>query len=315
MQNDFVNTMTTDGGMPAMQKVRKLFTVKTMPYWMILPACLLLAGVVLFPILRVFAYSLMDYSSLSIEEPAFIGLDNFVKLFTKDRVFKTALKNSARWVAWEVSLQLVIGCFAALALNQTFHGRSIARSLTLIPWAVSGVLTAILWSLMYNEHVGVLNDLLMRLGIITRKKAWLGDFSLVFPSVVVAELWRGIPFFAISLLAALQSISTDLYEAARIDGANYPQQLRYVVLPHLKDTILLTTLLRVVWEFNNVDVIFNLTGGGPANRTMTLSMYLSQQAIKSGEFGFGSSIAIFNFCILAVFAVCYLKLGRFTEEN
>lgn len=301
--------------MSEMQKIRRLFSVKTMPYWMILPTCLLLVGVVLFPILRVFGYSLMDYSSVSIKEPVFIGLDNFIKLFTKDRVFKIALKNSAKWVGWEVSLQLVAGCIAALALNQTFHGRSLARSLSLIPWAVSGVLTAILWSLIYNEHVGLLNDLLMKLGVITRKKAWVGDFKLVFPSVVAAELWRGIPFFSISLLAALQSISTDLYEAARIDGASYPQQLRYVVLPHLKDTILLTTLLRVVWEFNNVDVIFNLTGGGPANRTMTLSMYLSQQAIKSGEFGFGSAIAIFNFAVLAVFAVVYLKLGRFTEDN
>ena len=301
--------------MAEMQRIRKLFSVKTMPYWMILPTCLLLVGVVLFPILRVFGYSLMDYSSVSIKEPVFIGLDNFIKLFTKDRVFKIALKNSAKWVGWEVSLQLVAGCIAALALNQTFHGRSLARSLSLIPWAVSGVLTAILWSLIYNEHVGLLNDLLMKLGVITRKKAWVGDFKLVFPSVVAAELWRGMPFFSISLLAALQSISTDLYEAARIDGASYPQQLRYVVLPHLKDTILLTTLLRVVWEFNNVDVIFNLTGGGPANRTMTLSMYLSQQAIKSGEFGFGSAIAIFNFAVLAVFAVVYLKLGRFTENN
>ena len=299
----------------AVQRARRLFTVKTMPYWMVLPACLLLVCVVLFPIMRVFVYSLMDYSSVSIKEPVFIGLDNFVKLFTKDRVFKLALKNSARWVACEVSMQLLIGCAAALALNQTFHGRSLARSLSLIPWAVSGVLTAILWSLIYNEHMGLLNDLLMKLGLITRKQAWVGDFKLVFPSVLIAELWRGIPFFAISLLAALQSISTDLYEAARIDGANYPQQLCYVILPHLKDTILLTTLLRVVWEFNNVDVIFNLTGGGPANRTMTLSMYLSQQAIKSGEFGFGSAIAIFNFAILTVFAVVYLKLGRFTEEN
>lgn len=266
-------------------------------------------------LLRVFYYSFLDYNTVYNAAPTFVGFGNFLKMFGSDRVFKLALRNSLLWVVWEVVLQLLLGGVAALMLNQTFRGRALARSLSLVPWAVSGVLTAILWSLIYNEHIGLLNDLLMRLGLIPRKLAWLGDFGLVFPAVVTAELWRGIPFFAISLLAALQSISTDLYEAARIDGANYPQQLRYLILPHLKDTILLTTLLRTVWEFNNVDVIFNLTGGGPANRTMTLCMYISNQAIKSGNFGYGSALSIFSFCILTLFAVAYLKLGRFTDND
>lgn len=282
---------------------------------MIAPTLVLMLLVVFYPILRVFFYSMHEYTTVYNKPPVFIGADHFVKLFTQDRVFNTALGNSIKWVLWEVVLQLFCGGIMALALNQNFRGRNAARALSLVPWAVSGVLTAILWSLILNEHVGLLNDLLRRFGLITRKQAWLGDIKLVFPSVIVAELWRGIPFFTISLLAALQSISTDLYEASRIDGAGFFQQLYYVVLPHLKNTILLTTLLRAVWEFNNVDVIFNLTGGGPANKTMTLSMYISNQAIKNGNFGYGSAISIFNFVVLTLFALLYLKLGKFSEND
>lgn len=286
-----------------------------MPYIMIAPTCLLLVALMLYPILRVFGYSTMQYNGAFNVEPQFIGAGNFIEIFTKDSFFGKVLWNSFRWVAWEVALQFLFGCVTALILNQSFRGRSAARTVSLIPWAVSGVLTAILWQLIYNEHIGPLNDILLRLGVISRKIAWLGDFNLVFPSVIVAELWRGIPFFSISLLAALQNISPDLYEAARIDGASYFKQLRYVILPFLKDTILLTTLLRIVWEFNSVDVIFNLTGGGPGNRTMTLSMYITNQAIKSGDYGYGSALSIISFLILAVFAVLYLKAGGFANNE
>ena len=296
-----------------MKLKHKYLSVKAMPYWMIAPACILLVCVVLFPILRVFGYSTLEYNSAFGFEPKFTGLNYYVMMFTKDRIFGRVLGNSLRWVVFEVVLQLFFGCITALLLNQSFKGRSIARAISLIPWAVSGVLTAILWSLIYNEHVGLLNDLLIRLGITNKKHAWLGDFRLVFPAVVVAELWRGIPFFTISLLASLQSISTDLYEAAQIDGATYLQRLLYVIFSHLKDTIMLTTLLRTVWEFNSVDVIFNLTGGGPANMTMTLSMYISNQAIKGGNYGYGSALSTVSFLVLTVFAIVYLKLGNFAE--
>src|SRR5919205_1092217 len=117
-------------------------------------------------------------------------------------------------------------------------------------------------------------------------KAWLADSTTAFISVVIAELWRGIPFFAITLLASLQSIPEELYEAAKVDGASRVKSFLYVTLPSLKNTIILTTLLRVVWEFNNVDLLFNLTGGGPANSTTTLSMYIAKLAVKGSNFGY-----------------------------
>src|SRR5699024_177830 len=130
------------------------------------------------------------------------------------------------------------------------------------------------------EHMGVFNDILMKIGIINGPKSFLASTTGGFIAVVIAELWRGIPFFAITLLASLQSIPEELYEAADVDGAGKIKQFGYITLPHLKNTIVLTTLLRIVWEFNNVDLIFNLTGGGPANSTTTLSMYIANMAVN-----------------------------------
>lgn len=287
----------------------------SMPYVFILPTVLLMAIILFFPVLRVFGYSFMDYNSSYGKAPDFIMFQNYIQIFTNDPVFYKVLLNSLKWVFAQVSLQLLIGGVLALLLNQKFFGRNLFRVASFIPWAVSGVLTAIIWSLVFNEHFGVLNDLLMRLGLIQEKIAWTANMNTVFGSVATAEVWRGIPFFAISILAALQSVPVELYESAKIDGASAFELFSHITFPHIKDTVLLTTLLRAVWEFNNVDVIFNLTGGGPANKTTTLSMYITNQAIKTGNYGYGSALASISFLILTVFAVIYLNAGKFAKNN
>jgi multiple sugar transport system permease protein len=168
---------------------------------------------------------------------------------------------------------------------------------------------------MYNEHMGVFNDILMKLGIISEPQAFLASTSSAFIAVVIAELWRGIPFFAITLLASLQSIPEELYEASDIDGANKWESFIHITLPHLKNTIVLTTLLRTVWEFNNVDLIFNLTGGGPANSTTTLTMYIANLAVNGSDFGYGSALTVISFILLFVFAMVYLKITRYERED
>jgi multiple sugar transport system permease protein len=135
--------------------------------------------------------------------------------------------------------------------------------------------------------------------------------KLAFGAVVVAELWRGIPFFAISLLAAMQNIGAELYESCDIDGGGRIAKFRYIVFPFLKDTIVLTTLLRFVWEFNAVDMLRNLTGGGPMGLTTTLSLYLADTAIKTQNFGYGSAIGTITFFLMLIFAVFYIKLSRY----
>ena len=285
------------------------------PYAFILPAIALIVVGFGQAFAYVIYYSLQNYNANKPWANGFIGLENFVDLFTKDKVFYPALGISLKWVVLQVIFQLLIGMTLALVLNQKFRGRGIARAVVFSPWAISGILVGVMWGLMFNQHVGVVNDLFKKLGIIETSIGWLGNPKTVFGSVVLAELWRGIPFFAIMILAGLQSIPHELYEAAAIDGAGTIKQFFRVTLPFLKDTIILATLLRSVWEFNNVDVILQMTNGGPSRMTTTLPMYVVNQAIDASNFGYGSAVALIGFIILFVFAVIYLKVSRFGKED
>jgi len=286
-----------------------------LPYMLILPALLLITGFVVYPIGTVFYYSLQNYSVSNPFYNGFAGFDNYRKIFTDDPIFYESAWISLKWVVSEVTLQLVFGMILALVLHQTFRFRAWFRTVSFLPWAISGVITSTIWSIMFNEHIGVINDLFIRIGIIDHPIAWIAGTGTAFWSVVASELWRGIPFFAITLLASLQTIPGELYEAAKVDGAGRWSVFTNVTLPFLKETIILTTLLRAVWEFNNVDLIFNLTGGGPVNATTTLPMYVANMAIKAGEFGYGSALTVVAFFILLIFAAVYLKGSGYGKET
>ena len=292
---------------------RKRNYEKWVPYLFISPTVFLIIGFLFYPLANIFYYSVQHYDLTAPYYNGFIGFENFKKIFTEDPLFFSSLRITLKWVITQVGLQLIFGMILALLLNQNFKFRTFIRAAAFTPWAISGVLASVMWSLMYNEHIGVINDILMKLGIIDESRAWLADTNTVFGSVVIAELWRGIPFFAITLLAALQSIPEELYEAAKVDGAGRIKTFFYVILPQLKNTIVLTTMLRVIWEFNNVDLIFNLTGGGPAHYTTTLTMYIAKQAISGGNFGYGSALTVVSFVILAIFAVFYMKITRYEK--
>lgn len=296
-----------------MENVRRNKVVWT-PYLLILPAVCLIAFVLIYPLGKVFYLAFQNYNPTKPYMNGFVGFDNFIRIFT-NKEFYTALGVSVKWVVVEVGLQLVFGMVVALILNQKFKGRGIFRALTFVPWAMSGVLTAVLFSLIFNQHFGVLNDILMRLGLIKENVAWLADTNLVFGSVAAAELWRGIPFFAISILAAMQGLPGEVYEAARVDGSSRVKTFLNVTLPMLKNTIVLTTLLRTIWEFNSVDLIYSLTGGGPIGKTTTISMLIANQAIKTNNYGYGSAISVVSFALLAVVAIVYIKASGFGKEE
>jgi multiple sugar transport system permease protein len=296
--------------------VKRKFKIDNwIPYLFILPSFLIIATFLFYPIGTVFYYAFQHYDISAPFYNKFAGFDNFIKIFTADKLFFPSLWTSLKWVVSQVGLQLVFGLLFAVMLNQTFRLRGFVRAIAFIPWAISGVLASVMWSLMYNEHMGVFNDILMKLGIISEPQAFLASTSSAFIAVVIAELWRGIPFFAITLLASLQSIPEELYEASDIDGANKWESFIHITLPHLKNTIVLTTLLRTVWEFNNVDLIFNLTGGGPANSKTTLTMYIANLAVNGSDFGYGSALTVISFILLFVFAMVYLKITRYERED
>ena len=297
-----------------MKTKSKVMMRKAMPYIFLLPASFFILVFLAYPLATVFYYSFQNYEIMKIAQKGFIGLANYKKLVT-DSVFIKSLGVSAKWVLTEVSLQLVLGMTLALLLDQKFKGRGLYRCVVFFPWAVSAVLTSMLWSLIYNENIGALNAALKELGIIKQNVAWMGNLNTVFSATAIAELWRGIPFFAITLLAALQNIPSELHESCVVDGGNLMQEIFMIKIPLLKDMIILTTLLRAVWEFNNVDLIFTLTGGGPSYRTTTLTTYMTNMSVKNGNYGYGSTLAVVSFFILLMFAVIYLKASGYGKEE
>ncbi|GAA3648565.1 carbohydrate ABC transporter permease [Streptomyces chitinivorans] len=301
-------------GKPEKQGKTGLTGKRGLPYVLIAPAGLLMLGFIAYPMLSVLYYSLQHYNVTKPWRNGFAGLDNFREIFFEDPLFWQTLAFSAKWVVAEVGLQLVFGLALALIVNQTFVGRGIARALVFSPWAVSGVLTTTIWILLYNPSTG-LSRYLADAGIGEYGTSVLSDTGTVFWAAVLAELWRGVPFFAILILADLQSISKDLYEAASVDGASRFRQFWHITLPHLKDAIILSTLLRAVWEFNNVDLLYTLTGGGPAGVTTTLPLYVANTGIEGHDFGYASALTTVAFVILLFCSILYLRLSKFGGDD
>jgi multiple sugar transport system permease protein len=284
------------------------------PYLLIAPTVVLIAAFLIYPIGSIFYYSLQHYNVTRPYDNGFAGLDNFRRMFTDDPLFWRSLRTTVLWVAVQVALQLVLGMLLALIVNERFRGRGLMRALIFSPWAVSGVLATGIWVLLYNPTTGA-GHVLAELGIGSGDTAVLSQPTSAFLAVVLAELWRGVPFFAILILADLQTVSGDLYEAANVDGATRWQRFVHVTLPHLRGAIILTCLLRAVWEFNNVDLIYTMTGGGPANSTTTLPLYVARQALTDLDFGYGSALTVVSFLILLVFSVVFLRTTKYNAEK
>lgn len=284
------------------------------PYLLIAPALLVILAVVFFPVLNAISMSFQSYDLRRPSRIRFTGLANYVAA-ANDPLFWGALLKTVIWVVAGVGLQFVFGFMLALLLNRKFWGRGFVRSISLIPWVTPGVLIGLMWRWIFDGNYGVLNDLLLKFGLIHDKIPFLAQQSTAFPSVILTIIWQGIPFFALMLLAGLQGIPEELYDAADVDGANGLQRFFLITVPSLKNTILVTTLLRIIWVANSVDVIFNLTEGGPAYSTQTLSVYVFNKG-NALNLGYASTMAILLALALAAVAVPYLKtLFKAQEES
>jgi multiple sugar transport system permease protein len=282
-------------------------------YLYLAPVILVLGGTVLFPILKAMHMSLYHHVLIKPKEYGFIGLGNYARLL-QDQVFWLSLWNSFVWVFGSVTFQFLGGFAAALLLHQGFRGRAVLRTLTLLPWIIPGVVVALIWEFIYQPNYGLLNDVLIRLGWMTERVAWLSSPALAMPAVIVANIWRGVPFFAIMLLAGLQAIPTELYEAARVDGASVGQRFVYITLPMLRPIIVVATATRIVWTFNYADLIFVMTSGGPANATQITSTYTLMQAYSNLDFGYAATLSVALLLIMLAFTTVYLRLTRGLES-
>jgi multiple sugar transport system permease protein len=282
-------------------------------YAYLVPAALCLLATVVFPILKAIHMSLYNHVLIKPQEYRFIGLGNYLRL-VQDEVFWLSLWNSGVWVFGSVSLQFLGGFAAALLLHQAFRGRALVRTVTLLPWVVPGVVVALVWEFLYQPNYGLINDVLFRLGWLHERVAWLSDPGLAMPAVIATNVWRGVPFFAIMLLAGLQAIPGDLYEAARVDGASVVGRFRHVTLPLLRPIIVVATATRIIWTFNYADLIFVMTNGGPANATQITSTYTLVKAYSDLDFGYAATLSVVLLVIMLSFTIGYLRVTRGVES-
>ena len=275
------------------------------PYLLVAPALVTVMTVVFIPVMNAISMSFQSYDLRRPSRIGFIGLKNYVDV-SADPLFWQALWKTILWVAVGVGFQFVFGFILALLLNRKFLGRSLVRSISLIPWVTPGVLIGLMWRWIFDGSYGVLNDMLLRLGLIHDRIPFLALPDTAFPAVILTIIWQGIPFFALMLLAGLQGIPDELYDAADVDGANGFQKLFRITIPSLRNVIFVTTLLRIIWVANSVDVIFNLTEGGPAYSTQTLSVYIFNKG-NSLNLGYAATMSILLAIMLSSVAVVYLK--------
>ncbi len=291
-------------------RTRKLLT----GYAYLVPAALCMLATVVVPIGRAIQMSLYDDVLYKPQDYRFIGLANYVHL-VHDPVFWLSLWNSFVWVFGSVVLQFIAGFAAALLLHQAFLGRAVVRTVALLPWIIPGVVVGLIWEWLYQPNYGVINDLLIKAGWLHDRIAWLSTPDLAMAAVVFTNVWRGIPFFAIMLLAGLQAIPEELYEAARIDGAGVVDRFWFVTLPLMRPIIVVATATRIIWTFNYADLIFVMTSGGPANATQITSTYTLLQAYSNLDFGYAAALSVVLLLIMLAFTAAYLRVTHGVEET
>jgi len=278
------------------------------------PAITFIFLVAFFPLLGTIRDSLFKISLRFANTPRpFIGLENYRDVL-KDSDWHDALRVTATVAGISVAAELVLGMTIALAVNRAFVGRGIVRAAVLVPWALTTVVSATMWAWIYDGLYGVANDLLIKLHIIDKPLIFLAKPDLAIWAMIGAEIWKTTPFMALLLLAGLQLISSDIYEAASIDGANAWQQFWRITLPMLKPTILVALLFRTIDAVRMFDLPRVLTNGGPGNSTKTLVLYNYEVLFTRFDFGHGSALAVTSFLIVLGISFIFIKvLGTPTQ--
>lgn len=275
---------------------------------LILPPALFLLSFTLYPILRVFWMSLHQ---ISVSEPwlgkPFIGFDNYIQAFHDGR-FWNSLRFTLSFTFLTVIFELILGLYLATVANTRFRFRGLARAAILFPWVLPTITNALTWRWMFNQDYGLINGLLLWIGIIHKPLNWLGDSTLAYAAICIVSIWKTSSFMALILLAGLQTIPGSLVEAARIDGANRLQILFRITLPLLRNVILVAVVLRTLATMQAFDLMYGLTQGGPGNDTESLPMYIHSTTFVDMQWGYGSALGVLLFVFLLALSAVYVKL-------
>jgi multiple sugar transport system permease protein len=266
--------------------------------WLLLiPALVPLLLVYVYPIGRAFWLSLFTKNLGTKLQPVFVGLDNYVRAIGDGRFWQT-FGTTMVFTVVSVSLELLLGLGIALVLDRRFRGRDLVRTIAILPWALPTALIGLAWAWIFNDRFGVVNDIAIGLGLIKTGINWLGEPTLAMVSIICADVWKTTPFASILLLAGLQSISPDLYEAHAIDGASPWQSFRAITLPLLIPQILIVLLFRYAQAFGIFDLVSVMTGGGPGGATEVISLYIYATTMRYLDFGYGAALVVVTFLLL-----------------
>jgi len=277
---------------------------------LVAPALVVLIAVLALPIVAsiVLAFQEAD-SATGAFGGSWVGLDNFAAV-PSDPAFGIALRNSVYFTLVEVTVVVVAGLGIALLLNHRLGRSGFFIVILLIPWALAPVANATLWKWIYNANYGILNVVLRQLGVIDDNVVWLGDPWLALHAMLLADIWKSVPFIALLLLAGLQNVPQILYRAARLDGASALQAFRHVTLPQLRTTLLIAVVLQSIWALKVFDLIYVLTKGGPADGTVTLNFLAYRVTFNFGDMGYGAAIADVLFLLMFGLALLYVRVFR-----
>lgn len=257
-----------------------------------------------------------SYNLMNVKNIKWVGLGNFKKLFSHSagNSFYTTIFNTVKWVGVSLFFQFTIGFSVALMLKKRFKASGIYQAMIFFPWAVSGFIIGIMWRWMFNGTSGVINDMLMRLHLLSQPMGWLAEKGTALYSCITANIWYGIPYFTIMITAALRGVSEELYEAADVDGANAFQKFTSITVPCIRSVLLLTVLLRVIWIFNFPDLIYSMTQGGPAGSSNIVTSYM-MQLVQSLDYGMASAVGVLCILFLVAFVVVYMSITKYAQEE
>ena len=276
---------------------------------MVLPVFIILTLFMYWRVLRGGFIAFQHYTLYDLSKIKFCGFDNFLAIIKDtDFPFLQILLNTLLWIFISLILQFILGFALALLLQKPFPLRGLYSGLVFYSWTLSGFAIGLVWAWIFNGQFGLANDVLLKIGLINAPIGFLSNPKIAIFSVVAANVWYGVPFFAIMLLAALQSIPKELYESAELDGAGPLVRMFGITIPYILPTIVSTTLLRTMWIMNFPDIIYAMTGGGPANSTNILATQMINKIQKNYNYGQGSAIGVMIIFILLVYAVVYLKI-------
>lgn len=279
-------------------------------YLVIAPALLLLLVLVAYPFFIAIGLSVQDKV---VGKPGiFVGLKNFLTAL-ESQIFRQTLQNSFVFTIASVTLKVVLGMGLALLLNRSIRGKKFFRGAILLPWVVPTALSTLAFLWIFDATYSIINWLLLRLGLIDQGILWLGKPHLAMLSVIIVNTWRGMPFFAISILAGLVSIPQELYEAAKTDGAGPLASFWHITLPMLKPVLLVVILFSTIFTFSDFNIVYVLTRGGPVNSTHLFATYAHQTGLVSARIGEGAAVSLFLFPILVLVIFFQLRLLRREE--